>query len=88
MRFSIVAVDRPEPEVPAPSSTSSSPIFYEKPGLPEMVDDAKEVTVSPNGTRRVKFSNAPIRVGLLHRRNDQQWVIVDLRLGVPDLLTQ
>ncbi|CAF1261043.1 unnamed protein product [Adineta steineri] len=36
---------------------SSTPLFYEKPGLPETSDD----TLS-NDTRRVKFSNAPIRV--------------------------
>ncbi len=46
------------------NSTSSSPIFYEKPGIPEMNDDHNnnEIMLSPNGTRRVKFSNAPIRV--------------------------
>ena len=45
-------------------STSSSPIFYEKPGIPDMKDDADndDMLLSPNGTRRVKFSNAPIRV--------------------------
>ena len=44
-------------------STSSSPIFYEKPGIPEMNDnDNDDLVLSPNGTRRVKFSNAPIRV--------------------------
>jgi hypothetical protein len=44
------------------TSTSSSPIFYEKPGLLETNDDSNDITLSPNGTRRVKFSNAPIRV--------------------------
>ncbi len=46
------------------NSASSSPIFYEKPGLPEIQDDDnnENVTLSPNGTRKVKFSNAPIRV--------------------------
>lgn len=46
------------------NSTSSSPIFYEKPGIPEIKDDDKDdnIMLSPNGTRRVKFSNAPIRV--------------------------
>ena len=46
-------------------STSSSPIFYEKPGLPDMKDDDDNdnLLLSPNGTRRVKFSSAPIRVG-------------------------
>ncbi|CAF2493832.1 unnamed protein product [Rotaria sp. Silwood2] len=60
------------------SSTSSSPIFYEKPGIPEMNDDANaDLTLSPNGTRRVKFSNAPIRVyptyapSEYNRRNDE-----------------
>lgn len=60
------------------TSRSSSPIFYEKPGLPEMNDDENErsLTISPNGTRRVKFSNAPIRVyptyspNEYNRRND------------------
>ncbi|CAF0815186.1 unnamed protein product [Adineta steineri] len=59
-----------------PNSTSSSPIFYEKPGLPEPNDDEKDITLSPNGTRRVQFSNAPIRVyptyspSEYNRRND------------------
>jgi len=46
------------------STSSSSPIFYEKPGIPEINDDHNndEIMLSPNGTRRVKFSNAPIRV--------------------------
>ncbi|CAF3478133.1 unnamed protein product [Rotaria sp. Silwood1] len=60
------------------SSTSSSPIFYEKPGIPDMNDDDDKgsLTLSPNGTRRVKFSNAPIRVyptyspSEYNRRND------------------
>ena len=52
-----------DPDYDNHHSTSSSPIFYEKPGLPEMNGDEKEdITLSPNGTRRVKFSNAPIRV--------------------------
>ncbi|CAF4568546.1 unnamed protein product, partial [Rotaria socialis] len=58
-------------------STSSSPIFYEKPGIPEMNDnDNDDLVLSPNGTRRVKFSNAPIRVyptyspSEYNRRND------------------
>jgi len=45
------------------TSRSSSPIFYEKPGLPDVkYDEQDDLTLSPNGTRRVKFSNAPIRV--------------------------
>ncbi|CAF1531622.1 unnamed protein product, partial [Adineta ricciae] len=57
-------------------STSSSPIFYEKPGIPEADNDEKDTTVSPDGARRVKFSNAPIRVyptyspSEYNRRND------------------
>jgi hypothetical protein len=53
-----------DPDYVNKSSTSSSPIFYEKPGIPEMKDDDNNdnLTLSPNGTRRVKFSNAPIRV--------------------------
>lgn len=50
-------------DVQQETSRSSSPVFYEKPGLPEFKDDnQEELTLSPNGTRRVKFSNAPIRV--------------------------
>ncbi|UJR28729.1 hypothetical protein I4U23_009958 [Adineta vaga] len=62
--------------VAVPSSVCSSPIFYEKPGIPEANDDEKDITLSPNGTRRVKFSNAPIRVyptyspSEYNRRND------------------
>ncbi|CAF1110201.1 unnamed protein product [Rotaria sordida] len=66
------------PDYVHPSSTSSSPIFYEKPGIPEMNDDNNDdLTLSPNGTRRVKFSNAPIRVyptyspSEYNRRNDE-----------------
>ncbi len=46
------------------NSVSSSPIFYEKPGIPDIKDDDdnEDVTLSPNGMRKVKFSNAPIRV--------------------------
>ncbi|UJR20838.1 hypothetical protein I4U23_023949 [Adineta vaga] len=36
---------------------SSSPVFYEKPGIPELPDE----NIS-NETKRVKFSHAPIRV--------------------------
>ncbi len=36
--------------------SSPPPLFYEKPGIPELVDDVT------NDTRRVKFSTAPIRV--------------------------
>jgi len=36
--------------------SSTPPLFYEKPGIPEFVDDTTD------GTRRVKFSTAPIRV--------------------------
>ena len=38
---------------------SSSPIFYERPGLSELDDDIQD---SETCTRRVKFSTAPIRV--------------------------
>lgn len=64
-------------DVQQETSRSSSPVFYEKPGLPEFKDDnQEELTLSPNGTRRVKFSNAPIRVyptyspSEYNRRND------------------
>ena len=36
---------------------SSSPVFYEKPGIPELPDE-----IVSNEARRVKFSHAPIRV--------------------------
>ncbi|CAF1064322.1 unnamed protein product [Adineta ricciae] len=36
---------------------SSSPIFYEKPGIPELPDE-----IASDEARRVKFSHAPIRV--------------------------
>lgn len=60
-----------DPDYVNQESTSSSPIFYEKPGIPEMNDDNDEkdvLTLSPNGTRRVKFSTAPIRVSYLIRK--------------------
>ncbi|CAF1249877.1 unnamed protein product [Rotaria sordida] len=38
---------------------TSSPLFYERPGIPELDDDNQNPT---NDTRRVRFSNAPIRV--------------------------
>jgi hypothetical protein len=40
-------------------SASSSPIFFEKPGIPEL-DDEDDVVSSDK--RRVRFSTAPIRV--------------------------
>ncbi|CAF4113881.1 unnamed protein product [Rotaria sp. Silwood2] len=45
----------------------SSPLFYEKPGMSELDDDNQD---SSNGTRRVKFSSAPIRVYRTYSANE------------------
>jgi hypothetical protein len=68
-----------------PNSTSSSPIFYEKPGIPEVSDDENDqITLSPNGTRRVKFSNAPIRV----RRKNYFLEKIIICLGISNVYTK
>ncbi len=43
---------------------STSPIFYEKSGIPKLDDENDDDSL--NDIRRVRFSNAPIRV----RRKD------------------
>jgi len=39
---------------------STSPIFYEKPGIPKLEDDDNDGSL--DDVRRVRFSTAPIRV--------------------------
>ncbi|CAF0985982.1 unnamed protein product [Rotaria sp. Silwood1] len=56
-----------EPDYVQDDDRASSPIFYERPGIPELDDDNQD---SSNSTRRVKFSNAPIRVYPTYSANE------------------
>ncbi|CAF3325766.1 unnamed protein product [Rotaria socialis] len=66
-----------EPNHIQENDNESSDIFYEQPGIPELDDDDDDDdNFDQNRTRRVKFSNAPIRVyptyspSEYNRRND------------------